>query len=160
MKKISFFIILLFTTGLILCCNKDSSSDSDTGYVDPGNWSGIDRNSSKAFTLGGFTSCSGVACLAIIFQGELSDTPYVGIAVKNASGSPKLKIYWPESSIPTGSVTRTCTVNYNGTITSNVTVTATITDNVSINGTYKILFTAAVSGTSIVNGNSIDALKI
>jgi len=158
MKRISFLLILFFITGILFSCNDSSSSKKDKGYVDPGNWGGIERNTNKAYNLAGaLGSCSGASCLSLIYHGELDKTDYVGIAVKN--GTNTLKIYWAASSIPLGAnAIDSCTVIYNGAVTSNVTINVNISDN--SNGTYHIIFNGPVTGSPILGTNTIDALVI
>jgi hypothetical protein len=159
MKKIVFLTILIFITGLIVSCSDSSGGDSDTGYVDPGNWSGIDVKT-KSFSLTGFGSCAlDTDCLAIIYQGKLNGTQYVGIAAKDISGTPSLKIYWQASSVPFGTTNISAyTVNLNGTITAGTNLSVTISDNGD--GTYHIIFNSPVAGTSIDTPNNINALKV
>ena len=164
MKKIAFLTILIFIIGIMFSCNDSSSGDDvAVGYIDPALGTPKVINANKAYTLTGFTAspCSGSACLSIIYQGEISGVPYVGIAVKDSDGNPNIKIYWQASSIPVGTTLSipNCTVSYNG--TPNIqTLSVDIIDNTSTTGTYKIIFNGAVTGTGIVNTNSIDAVKI
>ena len=168
MKKIAFLTILIFIVGIMFSCNDSSSGDDvAVGYIDPALTTPKVINANKAYTLGGFTACSAsTACLSIIYQGEISGVSYVGIAVKEADGTPNLKIYWQATSIPvgTGLTITNCTVSYNGVVTTTTqTLSVDIIDNTTINaanGTYKIIFNGTVTGTSVVSTNSIDAVKI
>lgn len=165
MKRIVFLTILIFITGIMSSCNNSSSSDDVTiGYVDPALETAKDINAYKAYTLNTIGTCSASeSCLAIIYQGTISEISYVGIAVQN--GTEKLKIYWQATSIPVGTNLSIpdCTVSYNGTVTTNVTIKVNITDNNTenaANGTYNIVFKDTVTGTDIVDTNFIDAVKI
>jgi len=162
MKRISFLIILIFITGIMFSCNKSSSSDSDEGYIDPGNWSGITVNANKEYSLTPFGATCGPSanCLAIIYLGELDNTDYVGIAVKDVSGTPNFKIYWQATEIPIGTNNiSSYTATFNGTSTPGVNLSLTITN--TGDGTYHIIFNSPVAGTPTIDTpNYIDALKI
>ncbi len=148
MKKIAFLTILIFIAGLMISCNDSSSKDSFTGYIDPGNWTGM-TTVNKSYNLAntGFANCTvaGPTCLAVIYEGALG----VGIGIKN--GSNNLKIYWTGSTIANGAFP--CTINLNGTTTSDTITITGLTDNANGTYTFTISFT-----TSTISG-PITAIK-
>lgn len=167
MKKIFFFILLIFTSGIIFSCNKSSDSDSDTDYVDPGNWGGF-TIPNKSYTISSTTSdsCgSSSDCCAIIFQGKLDDTHYVGIAVDNRdTDNPptfKFKIYWKAKTIPTGSglTLPSCTIIINDDSGSGINVTGATIANIG-DGTYTINFSGPITfGSETLTSVDIQAYK-
>jgi hypothetical protein len=106
MKKI-YSILIILIAGITISCNKSSSDDTPTGYVNPGFTPRTDLSADKGYIInsaGTLYSCgsapaSGEACRAVIYQGTLNDTPYIGIAVDDTGF--KLKIYWSAEDIPT-----------------------------------------------------------
>ncbi len=163
MEKMSFLAILIFSLLITVSCNKSSSDDdSDNGYIDPGVETPKAINANKAFTLNTVGICSASeSCLAIIYQGKISGTSYVGIGVQN--GSEKLKIYWQATSIPETTLSlSSCTVVYNGTTASEVTITNVTFSKHATNGTYTITFVDGftAAGLTISSGNSITAVAI
>jgi hypothetical protein len=147
MKKLMLFTVIFIASGLIFSCNKSSDSDSNDAYIDPGNWSGF-TIPNKSYTISSSNSDSCVSstdCCAIIYQGELNDTNYVGIAADNRDeGLPPtyiFKMYWNASEIPTGSglTLPSCTIKINDQTASGINITnATITNEGD--GTYTISF--------------------
>ena len=103
MKKIYSLLIILFTC-TIISCSDSSSSDLPNEYIDPFGNPPETPNSAKSYyiAIDGSTKAStgypsgSPACKAVIYQG----TSYTGIAVEDASGTFKLKIYW-DSTIDT-----------------------------------------------------------
>jgi len=175
MKRISLLTILIFITGIMISCNDSSSGNDITkGYIDPALTTAKDIAAAKTYDIasfGGAYSGAGEACLAIIYQGELNGTPYVGIAVKN--GSYNLKIYWSASSLPAiGSgitLSSSCTVVFNNGTTvvtyPGVNIVADVSTSTSgTSGTltmYTIDFTTVTgAATGIASGDSITAVKI
>ncbi len=111
MKKIAFLMLIISVIFTIISCSGSSGGDTETGYVDPGDWSGKDVNLNKAHNVVG-ENCSGDQCSAIIYQNRLNNIDYVGIAVDNFDNSTgtsrmKFKLYWEASSIPEGPITLT-----------------------------------------------------
>jgi len=151
MKKILFFLLVILSSGIIFSCNKSSDSDSDDSYIDPGNWGGFTLNSLKEYTISstsGDTCGPGTACCSIIYQGELDDIKYVGIAVDNRDQVVPptyiFKMYWAASAIPTGTglTLPSCTIKINDQSSSGINVTnATITNEGD--GTYSISFSGS-----------------
>ncbi len=150
MKKIAFLTILIFISGLMISCNEDSSRDSATGYIDPGNWTGM-TTVNKSYTLAGFANCTtpDPTCLAVVYQGTVVEGTLVGIAVKN--GANNLKIYWQESAIRNGSFTCSVHLNNNAVITDTITITGFID-----NGDGTCSFTFSITGIS----GPITAIKV
>lgn len=159
MKRISFLAILIFITGIMFSCSDSSSSDTDEGYIDPG-LSAKDLSITKTYDIDSFTTdvCTGITCLSIIYKGELNNTDYVGIAVKDANDN--LKIYWNASSMPATGTLTSCTVVFNGVTTTNVSIPVIVTPSTSGSLTmYKIDFgVISPVGTGITNGDTITAV--
>lgn len=147
MKKIVFYIFLL-SGSLILSCSEDSGSENPGDYINPG-FTAKDVSTVKAYS--GFSSgCTGSGCKAIIYSGKVNNIRYAGIAVKESSYN--FKIYWPASSIITGTpVTLTsCTVKQNNATETDVTVTnVTFTNNNDTPNTYTVLFADGITSPTI-----------
>jgi hypothetical protein len=163
MKKIAFLAILIFIIGIMFSCNDSSSGDdAAVGYIDPMLGTPKVINPNKAYTLNTVGTCvADESCLAIIYQGTLSEIPYVGIAVQSVSH--KLKIYWQATSIPeTNLPTLSCTVVYDGTTASGITITNVTFSKHPTNGTYTITFVDGftAAGLTINANNSITAVTI
>jgi len=163
MKRISFLAILILIAGMAISCNKSSSDDdTDKGYIDPLLETQKEVSPDKQYSLADFatSTCSGENCLAIVYQGKLSETEYAGIAVKN--GSDNLKIYWEGTTMPATGTLAPCTVVFNGTKTENVSIDVTVTPSTS--GTlpiHTIVFgTISPVVTGIKSGDSISAVGI
>jgi hypothetical protein len=164
------YICLISILFYLTACSGGSSSSTETGYVDP-YLTSEKTVALKSYTLGSQSCSSSKSCGAIIFQGTLNDSNYVGFAVDNyQSGGSKfsLKIYWPGDSIPSsidnpagyvieaviGGTTYTSpTGNLKATITS-----GTDSNGVAI---YTITFTdpLTIGSLNIVNGNKIEAYR-
>lgn len=166
------YTCLLSLLFYLTACSGGSSSSTETGYINPG----LDSEKTialKEYTLGSQSCSSSKSCGAIIFQGELNETNYVGFAVDNyQSGGSKfsLKIYWPADSIPssidnpTGYVVEAViggTTYNNNSASGNL--KANITSGTDSNGVaiYTITFTDSltIGSLSISNGNTIVAYK-
>ncbi len=168
MKKIAIFIFILLSF-ILISCNDDGSGSTEKGYVDPGDWTGKDVNTKKAYNFKNYISsldCSGDKCNAIIYQNKLNDTSYVGIAVNNSdTANPptfSLKIYWESTTIPEGSVILESTQYKIKLIANNKTYTKTndgdITMNIDYNSehnTYDIDITSNIIFTDN-DGNTFD----
>lgn len=152
MKKIYFFIILLFITGSIFSCKNSSDSDTTTiGYENPGVGTVLTQ-ALKSYQLGGFSCATSKTCGAIIYQGYLNYTYYAGFAVDNytAAGSGKftLKIYWNASSLASINTTSfTVTINddtyiYTTPVAPDDNLNITISSGTDANGitVYNIVF--------------------
>jgi len=167
------YICLISILFYLTACSGGSSSSTETGYVDPYLTSEktVALKSYTLYTLGSRSCSSSKSCGAIIFQGTLNDTNYVGFAVDNyQSGESKfsLKIYWPGDSIPSsidnpagyvveavidGTTYNSATVNLRATITS-----GTDSNGVAI---YTITFTdpLTIGSLKIVSGDKIEAYR-
>jgi len=157
MKKITFLMLIISVIFTIISCSGSSGGDTETGYVDPGDWTGKDVKTNKAYTFANYPDNSGQACLAIIYQNTLGENDYLGIAAKETGFD--LKIYCSGySSIPLGLNTLSaCTIVINSTTTNNASIGVDIDDN--LDGSYTIVFTADVTGTNIKSGDTITAVK-
>ncbi|MBN2040762.1 MAG: hypothetical protein JW864_12025 [Spirochaetes bacterium] len=116
MKKI--FVILAFIS-LFYACGNDDSNESDNNFII--NADNIKKFESPLIKGQYFTTTSGLhenVDYAIIYNGTINGTNYVGIACKQdpSLGSYNLKIYYEASSITSG--TYTATVVDNGTRSS------------------------------------------
>lgn len=165
MRKIV-FILALFISAAIISCSDSSGDDSEKGYVDPG----LDSEkivAVKSYTLGS-ASCSGKQCGAVIYQGKLSDTRYVGFAAGSDTTNPNftLKIYWNGSSIPGAIDTTDFSVNvsdgtyvYN-TTTDNLNVTITAGADINSVTIYTISFVEPITASDGSGHNyTINALN-
>jgi len=168
------YTCLLSLLFYLTACSGGSSSSTETGYVDP-YLTSEKTVALKSYTLGSRSCSSSKSCGAIIFQGTLNDTNYVGFAVDNyQSGESKfsLKIYWPGDSIPSsidnpaGYVVEAVIdgTTYNsatGNLTGNL--KATITSGTDSNGVaiYTITFTDSltIGSLNIVSGDKIEAYR-
>jgi len=168
------YICLISILFYLTACSGGSSSSTETGYVDP-YLTSEKTVALKSYTLGLQSCSSSKSCGAIIFQGTLNDTNYVGFAVDNyQSGGSKfsLKIYWPGDSIPSSidnpagyvveAVIDGTTYNNNsasGNLKANIT-SGTDSNGVAI---YTITFTDSLtigSGSlNIVSGDKIEAYR-
>ena len=132
-------------------------SSSDAGdYINPG-FTAKTVNTNLAYT-GISSGCTaGNGCQAILYTGEVNNTEYVGIAVKNSSYN--LKIYWPGSSIEFNSTSIPgCTVKEGTTTISNTVITMSIHQNADPYATtYTITFSSTIAGTDISSGDTIVA---
>jgi len=170
------YICLISILFYLTACSGGSSSSTETGYVDP-YLTSEKTVALKSYTLGfGSQSCSSSkSCGAIIFQGTLNDSNYVGFAVDNyQSGGSKfsLKIYWPGDSIPSSIdnpaeyvieavIGGTTYTSATGNLTGNL--KATITSGTDSNGVaiYTITFTDSltIGSLNIVSGDKIEAYR-
>ena len=168
------YICLISILFYLTACSGGSSSSTETGYVDP-YLTSEKTVALKSYTLGSRSCSFSKSCGAIIFQGTLNDTNYVGFAVDNyQSGGSKfsLKIYWPGDSIPSSidnpagyvieAVIGGTTYNNNsasGNLKANIT-SGTDSNGVAI---YTITFTDSLtigSGSlNIVSGDKIEAYR-
>lgn len=95
MKKTVFYILIV--TGLLAAACSDGGGSNSTGaYINPG-FTAKDVSSYKDFSIAGATG-NGTSCQAIVYQGKVNNTKYVGLAAKNGTFS--IKIYWGASSFP------------------------------------------------------------
>jgi hypothetical protein len=171
------YICLISILFYLTACSGGSSSSTETGYVDP-YLTSEKTVALKSYTLGAQSCSSSKSCGAIIFQGTLNDSNYVGFAVDNyQSGGSKfsLKIYWPGDSIPSsidnpagyvieaviGGTTSSATGNLRATITSGTDsngvaiYTITFTDSLTITFTDSL----TIGSLNIVSGDKIEAYR-
>ena len=162
--------VLVILTLIFTACNDDSSSDSDTSFrIQPGTLSKFDSP-----VPGTGTSCTIDGSLrggyAIIYNGTIGVTSYVGIACSNNPQLPEnpnpetyyLKVYFPATSIPTGAglTLNNVTINDNGTTTTSNTLTSiNITGpTTTANGKYTYyIITGNITGTA--TSDTIVAVK-
>ncbi|TAL29780.1 MAG: hypothetical protein EPN93_20800 [Spirochaetes bacterium] len=176
-------LIACTLAGLILSCGGGYNSSSDKGFtIQPGDLTQFTlQNKSHSITFGGtpYNCVSDPGCYAILFQGTINGTQYVGLAVQRETLTEifNLKIYYPGSipttfpdskdiqadsnsvvkverkNISTG-VTTTYTYDHIAAFTINFTAAAT-------NNVYPITATGTPSvGGSSLTITSIDALGI
>lgn len=146
MKKLVFYILLL-SGSLMMACSDTSSSTEAGDYINPG-FAEKDVSTVKAYS--GFSSgCTGSGCQAIIYSGKINGTNYVGIAIKESSYN--FKLYWPATSIPTGTVSiGPCTIKQNSDSETNITISnVTFTNNNPTSNTYTIAFGTGITSTTI-----------
>lgn len=165
MKKF-LHLLLLLTAVSFTACGSEGSSTTE-GYVDPGITAKTIQNKSYSLTLGSCTSST--QCGAIIYQGELDGTNYVGIAVDNQhSVNPptfKLKIWWPASSIPSSVNLAPGSFNVSlitgGSAYTSATTNLQLTLTGPTNNVYTITFTGAltVGSQTIPSSSTIEAYK-
>jgi len=161
------YICLISILFYLTACSGDSSSSTETGYVDP-YLTSEKTVALKSYTLGSQSCSSSKSCGAIIFQGTLNDSNYVGFAVNDkhdASPDFNLKIYWQASSIP--SSVDLAPGNFTIKIIKGTSEYTSTTDNLKLtiadqgDGTYLITFTGniTVGSVSINSGSTIRAYK-
>lgn len=155
----------------MISCNSSSSSSSDEGYIDPG-LTAKTVSSSKQYAFVGIGESYGAAsdCNAIVFQGELNDVNYIGIAANdkytaNASPDFSIKVYWNGTAITTGSgIINLTSANYTIMVNKGVNTYTTTTDPLIMtvtnpsSGIYNFNFDAAIdvtgpAGTLTININ-------
>ena len=142
MKKILFYILVL-SGALIISCSDSSGTTSEAEYIQT-DFTAKNVDSTIYYSAGIAGGCTaGTGCQAIIYQGEVSDIDYVGIAIKNTSHS--VKIYWAAKSIPTGTTLNIsgCTIKYDDASVTNQTINVDIAATTS--DTYTITFNSAVT---------------
>ena len=171
MKKTA--IIMFISAALtIVSCSGDGGGDTDTGYVDPGSWSGKTINGNKTYSFTNATineSCGPNAeCNAIIYQNKLNKINYVGIAVNDkhleAASNFSLKIYWVADTI--GSVDL-APANYTIKVVKGTNEYSTTANNLDItvtdegDGSYTVDFNnpITIDAVTINNTDSIRAVK-
>jgi hypothetical protein len=171
MKKIA-LVMFISSAFVIISCSGDGGDDTETGYVDPGSWSGKTINSNKmySFTNGTISESCGpnAECNAIIYQNTLNDTNYVGVAVNDkhlgAASNFSLKIYWVADTI--GSV-NLAPANYTIKVVKGANEYSTtanyldITVNDQGDGSYTVDFNnpITIDAVTINNTDSITAVK-
>lgn len=170
MKKIT-TIAAILSALFIISCSNDGGDDTETGYVDPGSWSGKFISPIKEYSIAGESCGPDDQCNAIIYRNKLNDTNYTGIAVNDGHSSTppsfNLKIYWEATTIPTGAglTLNSCTAVINDQKVENITINSVTINDVTPGGSevtvYEITFGTGFSvGTeSISNGDSITAVK-
>ena len=136
MKKI-YSILIILSACITISCNDSSSGGLPNEYIDPRLILRTDLSSDKSYAdiANECEDCprttpdvkEGKDCKAVIYQGTLNNTPYVGIAVDDDLDF-KLKIYWT-GSIDTPTSEYTIKIIHDNSVYTSTTSTLDITIN-------------------------------